>query len=215
MHERGIVLASDGDGQSGRVARDQIACVLDGVAEHIGNRHACCQRVGRIGDVAVAAVGCQRQVAVEPGQRGGNTFALRDAAHAGHRSADQQRGGAVVDIGVSTCAPNHTVGDRKRQRRVFIDCARIVNRHWQVVHAGHGDGQRAGVGNQGARVFHRVSENIGCGCAGCQRVGRVGNVAVAAVCGEGQVTVAACQRSAYTGGLCNGASTRDCATDQQ
>ena len=51
----------DGNGQGGGVG-DQPTGVLHGVGKHIVGAGTGCKAVGVVGQVAVAAVGCQRQV---------------------------------------------------------------------------------------------------------------------------------------------------------
>ena len=128
LHYRRIIGPRHADGQSGRVARDQIVCVLDGVGEHVGDCYACCQRVGRIGDVAVAAVSSQCQVTVAACQRGGDTCALRDCASTSDGTTDHQHAAQVVDIGVSASTLDHAGQVGSCQRGVFRHRAHINRR---------------------------------------------------------------------------------------
>ena len=92
---------------------------------------------------------------------------------------------------------------------------RASDKRWSVISAGEANAQRGGIRDQVAQVFHRVGKDIDGVCARCQRFGRVGNVAVATVCRQCQVTVAACQHGVYACALRDGTDASDGATDQQ
>src|SRR5439155_251895 len=115
---RRVVGAGYGDGQR-RGVGDQTVGILDGVGEHVGGGDTGRQRVGGvlIGDVAVAAVGGERQVAVGAGQLGGGASRLTHRPHDGGSAACSQGAGGVVDVGVGAGRALDHPGQRRRGER--------------------------------------------------------------------------------------------------
>ena len=159
---RRVVGARDGDGQRAGVG-DQVARVFDGVGEHVGGRGPRSQRVGRVGDVAVAAIGVQGQGPVGASEHAAHARALRDRARACYGSADQQAGGGVVHVGVGARGLlDHAIGRAGAQGGVFIDGTYIRDGHRRVVHRNNIDRRHRRSRAQGTIVHNRIDGTWRC-----------------------------------------------------
>ena len=180
---RGVVGAGDGDGQDrrtggpGRVAHGVGKAFIGGLP---GPQRLRCRRVG---DIAVAAVGVQRQRAVGARQR---------IAHGTTSDGGDGLGIAAIDVGV---VGQDSGGGCRRDGGVFIDRRRVANADWCVVGALNGDDDRRRAGGPGG-IGHGIGEAVGQGVAdGPQRLHRgvavVHGIGVSAVGVEHDAAVAA------------------------
>ena len=125
------------DGQGG--GRSVAIAVGDRIAEDI--LHIRAGRVGS-GDIAVAAIGVERQHAIQAGDGGAHAGRYRGAAagdHAGHAAAGLPAVGAGLVVG------QHAAGSRHRQGRALGHAAGVRRGRWHIVD--HLDGQSAGAGH--------------------------------------------------------------------